>query len=259
MSKVLINDTTLISIANAIREKNGSSELIRPGEMADKIQTISSTPGGSALENQMYPLDENGNITFRDGYTFAYGAMDWECFKNLPSTKLSFVPNYYVNARGSNVTLQGYLFYRNRTFKNQSLSGYQFTFDDTALNYTFTSCEASELPAVYCKRTVSDLQDYIAFMPYLVAITPHAYENLHLNSKTTLVNVCRGLGNVTNVDDYLSFLRVNVNNPGIEVYKYMFQECYKLEEVTVPVWRYPYSSYTSNFKFSGILHKIVLE
>lgn len=42
MSKVLINDTTMTGIADAIREKNGSTAQMYPSEMAEKIQGIST-------------------------------------------------------------------------------------------------------------------------------------------------------------------------------------------------------------------------
>ena len=41
MSKVLINDTTMTDIADAIREKDGSTAQMYPSEMAGKIQGIS--------------------------------------------------------------------------------------------------------------------------------------------------------------------------------------------------------------------------
>lgn len=42
MSAVLINDTTMTSIAEAIRSKDSSSEKMLPSEMAGKIQAIST-------------------------------------------------------------------------------------------------------------------------------------------------------------------------------------------------------------------------
>ena len=46
MSKVFIEESTLASIGDAIREKTGTSELIAPGDMPAKISEI--TGGGSA-------------------------------------------------------------------------------------------------------------------------------------------------------------------------------------------------------------------
>lgn len=45
MSKVFIEESTLASIGDAIREKTGTTELIAPGDMPAKISEI--TGGGS--------------------------------------------------------------------------------------------------------------------------------------------------------------------------------------------------------------------
>ncbi len=41
MAKVLVNDTSLSDIADAIREKNGTSETYKPSEMGDAVREIS--------------------------------------------------------------------------------------------------------------------------------------------------------------------------------------------------------------------------
>lgn len=49
MSKVFINEETLTAIGDAIREKNGSADLIAPGSMADTIRNLSSG-GGDGID-----------------------------------------------------------------------------------------------------------------------------------------------------------------------------------------------------------------
>ena len=41
MAKVYLEDTTLTGIGNAIREKNGTTDLLLPSEMITAIQSIS--------------------------------------------------------------------------------------------------------------------------------------------------------------------------------------------------------------------------
>lgn len=48
MSKYVIEDTTLIAIGDAIREKDGSTEQILVSELANKIKDIPQG-GGEAL------------------------------------------------------------------------------------------------------------------------------------------------------------------------------------------------------------------
>ena len=64
MSKVSIEESTLTSIGDAIREKAGSSELIPPTEMAQRITAIESGSGMTAVENasviQLWSLNDLG-------------------------------------------------------------------------------------------------------------------------------------------------------------------------------------------------------
>ena len=50
MSKVLVNESSLTGIANAIRGKNGSTDTYKPSEMAAAITAISGGGGGSGPE-----------------------------------------------------------------------------------------------------------------------------------------------------------------------------------------------------------------
>ena len=53
MSVILVNDSTMTDIANAIREKDGSSTKMLPSEMATKIQGI-STGEKRIIPNKLY-------------------------------------------------------------------------------------------------------------------------------------------------------------------------------------------------------------
>lgn len=46
MANVLVNDTSLTAIGNAIREKNGETTLYKPAEMATAIQALATGGGG---------------------------------------------------------------------------------------------------------------------------------------------------------------------------------------------------------------------
>jgi hypothetical protein len=49
MSKYVINESTLTSIGDAIREKDGSTEKILVSELATKIKNIPQGGGGEEL------------------------------------------------------------------------------------------------------------------------------------------------------------------------------------------------------------------
>lgn len=61
MANVLVNDTSLTAIGNAIREKNGETTLYKPAEMATAIQALST--GGSGGELKTVAVHQ-GSITY---------------------------------------------------------------------------------------------------------------------------------------------------------------------------------------------------
>lgn len=82
MSKVFINEETLVDIGNAIREKEGSSELIPPLEMGDRIRAIA------------------GALAEINGYSYVCGTVSFETdqisdviidHKDVGETKAIFV------------------------------------------------------------------------------------------------------------------------------------------------------------------------
>jgi hypothetical protein len=66
MAKVLINETSLSGIADAIRAKNGSSETYKPSEMAAAIEAIEAGGGGEGLPEEALTI--TGNCYYRFGY-----------------------------------------------------------------------------------------------------------------------------------------------------------------------------------------------
>ena len=62
MAKVLVTDTHLINIANAIRDKKGTEDTYKPSEMASAIQSISGSEDlSSELNTQETLLDSQTN------------------------------------------------------------------------------------------------------------------------------------------------------------------------------------------------------
>lgn len=69
MSKVFIEESTLTAIGDAIRDKEGSTDLIAPLDMASKITNLPS--GGEELPEEAFNL--TGNCVYR----FAYNGWNW--------------------------------------------------------------------------------------------------------------------------------------------------------------------------------------
>ena len=79
MGNVLVKEETLTQIADAIREKIGSSDSYRPGEMPEAILEISTYSGESA--------DPNKPIRFYDPYgelVYSYTASEISQLEELP-------------------------------------------------------------------------------------------------------------------------------------------------------------------------------
>lgn len=86
MSKVFIEESTLSSIGNAIRQKTGKSELISPGNMPTEIASItsgSSGTGGDDVVRQLLDGSFSGEYVNNDITTFRANA-----FSNTKVTKI---------------------------------------------------------------------------------------------------------------------------------------------------------------------------
>ena len=66
MSKVLVNESSLTSIANAIRGKNGSTDTYKPSEMAAAITAISGGGSGPDIPDSAFVI--SGNCMYWDYY-----------------------------------------------------------------------------------------------------------------------------------------------------------------------------------------------
>ena len=75
MANVIINDTNLTNIANAIREKNGTTNSYKPSEMANAIAAIEAGGGGGGGYE---PTDEELKYRgYNDAAPFKGGCNEW--------------------------------------------------------------------------------------------------------------------------------------------------------------------------------------
>ena len=94
MSKYVIEDTTLISIADAVREKSGTTDLIKVSELPDAIAAITTGGGG-----EITPLELTGDCSYTCGGAIAGNYI--KDFGNTITTKdvsnASYMFHYYAN------------------------------------------------------------------------------------------------------------------------------------------------------------------
>ena len=74
MANVIINDTNLTNIANAIRGKNGTTTTYKPSEMAAAITAISGGGGGSGVPAEA--------LVFSGDCSYKFYRSNWEWFWN---------------------------------------------------------------------------------------------------------------------------------------------------------------------------------
>lgn len=93
MAKVLIEETTLTAIGDAIREKENTTELVPVNDMATRISAIQG--GGAELPDEAY------NVTGNCTYKFSYSGWNW--FLDMVGSKLTT----------SDISNAYYMFYSN--------------------------------------------------------------------------------------------------------------------------------------------------
>lgn len=136
MANVLIDDTNLTNIANAIREKNGTTTTYKPGEMAGAISAIET--GGGAYAPRY--------ISF---YNYNVGDLDYEV-ANLDTSNMSSMKYMFYGCGGptgldlrhfntSNVTDMSYMFASSNNLNTVNMTGLN-TKNVTNMTQMFAGC-----------------------------------------------------------------------------------------------------------------------
>lgn len=93
MSKVLVNESSLTGIADAIRGKNGSTDTYKPSEMAAAITAISGGGSGADIPEEAFVI--SGDCSYR----FTHGGWDW------------FINNYGDKITTNDIYKSSYMFF----------------------------------------------------------------------------------------------------------------------------------------------------
>lgn len=134
MSIVTIDDTNLTNIANAIREKNGTSNTYKPNEMASAIQGISANEDLSSELNTQETLLNNQvsklNVAINTLKNKASGGVD------TSETEEAFIKRTFTEYSNDTITSIGNSAFRSCT----SLTSVSFPKATNTGDYAFYDC-----------------------------------------------------------------------------------------------------------------------
>ena len=236
MAKVFIEETTLTAIGDAIREKEGTTELVPVNDMATRISAIETGGGGAGVPEEALSL--TGNLNYR----FAAGGWDW------------FINQYGNKISSTNITSLSYAF-----SKATSIVRVPFTLnvkDIYDFSYCFDSCNSlMESPKIRGNikfSTTTNMTDMLASC-YKVRDFENLFEAGMLTGFSTVTTT--GAYNFARLPTFKNCFSLRAIpswwyecklNTGISVfpyysytpYYYGFNACYVLDEArNIPVWK----------------------
>lgn len=228
MANVLVQDSSLTAIADAIRGKNGTTNTYKPGEMADAIINLPSGGGGGGNAPTAEELTFSGNLSG----LFAYGNWNW------------FIEKYKNQIKFENVDNTQNMFMSNNSIED--LSAFVIPVNDnTNIQSMFNSClKLKKLPKVEGKinRYISTLFSNCYYLQDDELI--NFFKNITVDPTSTSMSYTSMFSNcysLRNIEEVLDWLHENINTytgngTNFAYYSGWFTSCVGLDElVNVPV------------------------
>lgn len=216
MSKVFIEESTLTNIANAIRDKDGTTDLISPLDMPSKITNLPTGGGGEDVE----PIVLTGNQPY--GCSGAIASTYIEKFGNTISTN-NLADTYNMFQYYKNKTIPFDLNYNGASYRDMS------SMFNGAANLevapTIKNAYPSSLSYFFsgCSRLKAIPEDFGADWNWS-RLTSYAYANI-----SAFFNGCYSLRYIPS--SFLSKLVSNSNSTSYYPYYMGFSSCYALDEI----------------------------
>lgn len=254
MPNVLVQDSSLTAIADAIRAKNGTETTYKPAEMADAITNLPS--GGGDLPEEALVITGDCN------YRFAHNGWNW------------FIKNYEDRIVTKDITDAGYMFKINNLTEipfeinmasNKALFKHMFDSSDflsspTKINLNLTTVNSTNVDLSYMFYIASDARtlDQVFNEDELnILKTFKVTSSYSVPQYNNIFNSCYSLRSVPSWWYKLGYSEESTAYPAYSYtpYYYAFQNCYVLDEIKdIPLNSYPNStgSYTSNIFYNII-------
>lgn len=263
MANVIINDTNLTNIANAIRGKNGTTTTYKPSEMAAAITAISGEGGGSGVPAEALVLSGDSSYrfynnnwnwfwnTYKDSITTSditgAASMFHSFYGAASSVVLNFRANYAIRTDNMFYNCSNKAVSKIVNLKPNSMGDMFQQYGATTLP-EFENLDMSEIHASnyatcsrmfeYCKRLRSIPED---FLKQLYSSTSSSYSN-HLNYE---FDNCWAL-------DEIKGIRVSVSSNVTEnFFSGTFNRCCRVKDVIFATQE-DGTPYTANMKNQNI-------
>lgn len=206
MAKVLINETSLSGIADAIRAKNGSSETYKPSEMAAAIEAIEAGGGGGGLPEEALVL--TGDCHWR----FVNGGWDW-----------------FVNDYGSQVTTKD-ISNASYMFQDSQLKNIPFEFNFKSANVSYFLANSRIETAPIMNGSVSNVLCLFQ-NNYLKTIPAETWSSLTINTGSSASGIFQNCYSLRQVPiDF--FKKLKLYTSSLYAYTYAaFSNCYAVDEI----------------------------
>lgn len=218
MSKVLVNESSLTGIADAIRGKNGSTDTYKPSEMAAAITAISGG-GGSGVDIPEEAFVLSGDCSYR----FSKGGWDW------------FINNYGDKITTNNIYNSSYMFY----YCN-NLTNIPFDLNFNSVTYdTFTNMFSGCISLKTIGKIINMLPTNISNMFYdcrklrfLPEIVNYNFNMIHNYSFASASNMFYGCCSLRNIpENFLNQIYGTWTSIYSTFFYDAFQNCYNLDEL----------------------------
>ena len=214
MSKVLVNESSLTGIADAIRSKNGSTTTYKPSEMAAAITAISGGGSGPEIPDSAFVITGDASHWDYNGkwndFITAY-ADRWNT-NNINSINAAF-ENSHIGNIPFHINLDNYV-YMSRAFINCDFS--------TPPTINGTSVEVRGIISLFynCKmKNIPD--DYFNFIGSLT-------NNCSMNNIFYNCTFLRNFPSSANIIPHIGIRTI----PSNSFYSSMCSSCYVLDEIT---------------------------
>lgn len=217
MSKVLVNDSTLSSLGNIIRDYKGEENTYTPAEMVTNFQDMKEV-------SKLAPTNDELTLTGSFAYMFSNDGWNW------------FIQKYGNKIKTSNITSLERSFYDNDITEIP----FEFNFNPNTgitLSYAFYSCDnLRKLPKI---RNCSIVNLFSSFSSSgITRIEDDNFENVNFSSFNEsmysgygayIFNNCYSLRYIS--PNLLKYIYNAGTSYNAVPYNYLFYGCYNLDEI----------------------------